>query len=149
MKNYEINLLTYALIPIEGNKTKVIEEDNIIIVNNTPTNIIDNSCRFFGSSYLGRHEGTKRMTGINYKTPIIVEESKNIIFFPTSSPRFNNCMWIALDKIDKYGKTKYNSYIQFKNMKIIDLDISYGSLDNQILRATKLESILRKRKFEK
>ena len=57
-------------------------------------NIIENSCEYFGSSYLGRHEGTKKLIGITHKAPIIIEESKNLIYFPTTSPRLTDCVWI-------------------------------------------------------
>ena len=62
--------------------------------------IIENSCRYFGSSYNGRHIGTKNLTGINYKSPIIIEETKNIIFFPTTSPKQSDCSWISLKYIN-------------------------------------------------
>ena len=39
--------------------------------------------------------------------------------------------------------------LQLKNGKEIDLDISYGSLNNQILRSSRLESVLVSRKKQK
>lgn len=146
MDKYEINKSTLAIIPISKNCSKVIEQENDYIINNSTTNIIDHSCKFFGSSYNGRCEGTKNLVGFNYKSPIIIEESKEIIFFPTSSPRFDNCSWISLNNIEKYIKKENISSIYFKNGLIMDLEISYSSLENQILRATMLESKLRQRK---
>ena len=78
--------------------------------------------------------------------PIIIEESKEIIFFPTSSPRLYECCWVSLKNIDKYQKLEKNALVLFNNGYLLELDISYGSLDNQILRATRLESVLRMRK---
>lgn len=148
ISNYEINNSTLAIIPISNKVSKIIEEDNNFIINKSTTEVVDDSCKFFGSSYLGRFEGTKSLLGINYKSPIIIEETKEIIFFPTSSPRFNDCFWISLNNIDKYLKdNNNNSIINFKNGQSIELNISYGSLENQIMRATRLESVLRKRKL--
>ena len=145
--NYEICQDTLAIIPIENGKSKVIETHGEIIVNKTPMEIIEDSCLYFGSSYDGRHTATKYLLGISYKSPIIIEESRNIIFFPTNSPRQYNCCWISLRNIIDY-KRKYNySIIYFDNGKNIILNISYGSLDNQILRATRLESIMRNKKI--
>ncbi|MBE6153380.1 MAG: competence protein [Firmicutes bacterium] len=145
--NYEICQDTLAIIPIENGKSKVIETHGEIIVNKTPMEIIEDSCLYFGSSYDGRHTATKYLLGISYKSPIIIEESRNIIFFPTNSPRQYNCCWISLRNIIDY-KRKYNySIIYFDNGKNIQLNISYGSLDNQILRATRLESIIRNKKI--
>lgn len=146
--SYEINSSTLAIIPITATVSRIIEFDDIFEVSKSTTDIIDDSCRFFGSSYLGRHEGTKQMIGVNYKSPIIIEESTSMIFFPTSSPRFDNCFWISLNNIDTYLRSRVNkSSIMFKGGKKIDLDISFGSLENQILRATRLESVLRQRKL--
>lgn len=143
---YEVNRETIAIIPVSETVSRVIEENETFLVNKSTTDIIDDSCKYFGSSYLGRHEGTKRLIGINYKSPIIVEETKEIIFFPTSSPRFNDCHWISLDKIVKHEKSVHGSVITFINGEKIEINISSLSLENQILRATKLNSVLRKRK---
>lgn len=147
LESYEINSHTVALLPIEGNYTKVIEEDSIYTVEKNTTEIINDSCKYFGSSFVGRKEGTKALMGISYKAPIIVEETKNLIFFPTSSPRFENCTWISLKHVNNYLKSSQNSLVTFKNGKQLELEISYGSLENQVLRATRLESILRHRKI--
>lgn len=144
--NYEINSSTLAIVPITKDVSKVIEEEDIITVHKSTTEIVDDSCKYFGSSYLGRHEGTKSMTGINYKAPIVIEESRDIIFFPTSSPRFNNCYWIALKKVLKYKKEDTQTIVVFKNGFELPINISTGSLENQILRSTLLESILHSRR---
>ena len=91
MDNYEINRNTLAIIPISYNKSKVIEKDNVFIINIDPINIIKYSCEYFGSTYEGRHKGTKSIMNITHKSPIIIEESKVLICFPTTSPRLNIC----------------------------------------------------------
>ena len=145
MISYEINCDTLALIPVSEKETKIIERNNIFNFNNSVMNIIENSCEYFGSSYLGRHEGTKKLIGITHKAPIIIEESKNLIYFPTTSPRLEKCIWIALNNIKTYERKNGKTELQFINNQKLRLDISFGSLDNQVLRATKLESVLRKR----
>ena len=149
LKEYEINSNTLIIIPISKKVSKVIEINEEFMINKNSTEIIDDSCKFFGSSYSGRFEGTKKLIGVNYKSPIIVEESREIIFFPTSSPRFDNCYWVCLNKIDKFKKTIHDSKIVFKNGLEIDIPVSYSSLENQILRSTLLESKLRDRKSHK
>ena len=147
MNSYNINNNTIALIPIKNRCTKVIEENDTFLVNMNPMKIIERSCEFFGSSYLGRHIGTKVLTGIRYKSPIIIEESNNIIYFPTTSPRLLECIWISLNHIDKYIKKEDKSLIYFINGEKLIINISYESFNNQYLRATKLEYIIRKRKL--
>ena len=145
LQEYEIGEKTLAIIPVDENISKVLEEDAVYFVNKKTKDIIDDSCRYFGSSYIGRFEGTMHILGFNYKAPIIIEETKKLIFFPTSSPRFNNCTWINLKNIKKYSRQLKQSIVCFKNGKEILLDISYSSLENQIFRATRLESILNER----
>lgn len=146
MKNYEINNNTIALI-FNNYKTIVFEKDNTFIIENLPNNIIKKSCEFFGCSYKGRVEGTKFLTGITYKSPLVIEESNEIIFFPTSSPRLNNCSWIRNKYVLNYSKFEKNKCeLMFINGKKIILNNSYESIDNQILRSSRLESIIRYRK---
>jgi competence protein ComK len=144
--DYEINSDTQVIMPVGKNSSKIIEKDDEYFIKNNVHSILEHSCEYFGSSFEGRKEGTKKLLGITHKSPIIVEESRKIIFFPTTSPEKIECTWINLEKIDKYYKNgPKKSRILFKNGKNIDLNISIGSLTNQILRATRLKYILDQR----
>lgn len=145
IEEYEVNKETLALIAVD-NKTKVVEEDKEFIVDKTPTQIMEDSCEYFGSSFEGRKQGTKKLIGITHKSPIIIEESNEIIFFPTSSPRLKECSWISLNNLKNYHKKEDKTNILFDNNQEILMDTSFNIIDNQILRSTLLESVLRKRK---
>ena len=145
MISYEVNCDTLALIPVSEKETKVIEKYDVFNVKKPIMEIIDDSCQYFGSSYNGRHEGTKRLIGISHKAPIIIEESKNLIYFPTKSPRLVNCAWIGLNSIKEYRSKNGKTEILLSNNKKMRINMSFGSFDNQVLRATQLESVLRKR----
>lgn len=149
MKNYEINDETLAIIPVSENQVKVYELEDSFFVDNQATQIMEESCRYFGSSLDGRRKGTETMIGVNYKAPVIVEESKEIIFFPMSSTRAHDTIWIGLKHIRTYYRTGKGITIEFQNGKKLTLDVSFGIVDNQILRATRLESALRGRKARK
>lgn len=148
MKNYEINGNTIALI-YDSNNTIVYEKSNNFILHNiVPNKIIKYSCEYFGSSYEGRVKGTNNLTGLTHKVPIIIEESNEIIFFPTISSRLNECSWIRNKYIKNYKKIPENKVeIEFINDKKIHLSCSYETINNQILRSSRLESILRYRKM--
>ena len=148
MENYEISSATLAIVPLDEEISKVYEEETEYIVNKSSNSIIKENCEFYGSSYEGRCIGTKSLTGIKTKYPIIIEESRNIIFFPTSSVRTKQSTWIALNKIKDINKKNYKSQVEFKNEEKLDLDISVYSLENQIVRATMLKSKLYERKLE-
>jgi competence protein ComK len=145
MNEYFINSGTCAIVPIGEELSKVIEIDNEYIINRSVKDIVNDSCKYFGSSYNGRFDGSKKILKMNYKLPIVIEETKNLIFFPTSSPRFDECTWISLNNVSNYEKNGKNTIVYFKS-RFLELNISYYSLENQIFRATMLDSILRKRK---
>ena len=53
------------------------------------------------------------------KVPIIVEDSKLIIFFPTSSYRGNNCIWISYNNLLKYSRVViYGNEEVLSNIKV-------------------------------
>ena len=148
MENYEINSGTLAIIPIDNNTSKIYEEEEQYIVKKSSNRIIKDNCEFYGSSYQGRCIGTKKLTGIKTKYPIIIEESRNIIFFPTTSSRTQQSSWIALNKIKTYSKYRNACQINFSNSQKVNLNISLYSLENQICRATMLKSKLYEIKLE-
>ena len=104
---YEINRATLAIIPVDEKTTKIYEEENEYVVNKSSNSIIKENCEYYGSSYEGRCIGTKYLTGIKSKCPIIIEESRNIIFFPTTSVRTQQSSWIALNKIKNFTKKNF------------------------------------------
>ncbi len=149
MKEYEINDSTMAILPDVEGKAIVLEDDYKYEVEEKPIGILDYSCKYFGSSYPGRKEGAKAILNSHYKLPILVEETQNLIFFPTISPEDNNCIWISLHKIKDYYESDdglHNTIIEFKNGEKMVVEISYKSFENQLLRASRLESVLRNRK---
>jgi Genetic competence transcription factor len=143
--NYEINRDTLAILPYNFDKSIVLEKDNEYVLDYTPYQIMENSCQYFGSSLEGRLKGTKNMLGSVYKAPILIEETRKIIFFPTSSPVIEENSWISLNNIVSYEQKGKQTLINFKNNKNVLVDIPYLSIENQVFRATRLESILRQR----
>ena len=145
MNNYEINEDTYAVISTDVGKTTIIEKNYEISVDNDAYKIMDESCKYYGSSYMGRVEGSKKILNCSYKLPIVVEESSVLIFFPIKSSLLDDCCWINLNSISNIEKVDNKSKITFKNGQEIVFDISKLSLENQIYRSTMLESIIFKR----
>ena len=102
---------------------------------------------FFGSSFDGRRLASKNIIGVDMKVPIIIEESKNVIFFPVSSCISKNSIWISYQNLIKYSKIDCNSsMLYFKNNKSIKLNTKYNLIDNQVIRCIKLDTLLCKRK---
>lgn len=147
-QRYEINDKTVALYAMTD-KTRVYEEDKSFVVDMPATEIMEESCSYFGSSLEGRKKGTANLIGVSYKAPIIVEESNNMIFFPTSSPKIKTCSWLRSNRIDRFYYKNNRLVVEFKNGSKILLNTSYDVINNQILRATRLEAVLHNRKMNK
>lgn len=145
MEDYEINEDTYAIIAENSKKTKIIEKESEYLVDNGAYKIMDESCQYYGSSYKGRLSAAKKILECSYKLPILVEESSCLIFFPLKSSLLDDCCWVNLNSIKKVEKCDKNSKITFNNGKEIIFEISKLSLENQIYRATRLESLIKKR----
>lgn len=147
MNNYVINAETLLIIPYGRGKSKVFEYDKNFIVNNRPIDIISDSCLFFGSSIEGRREAVKNILGIDMKVPILVEDVKNIIFFPISNCVNKNSIWISYQNLVKYSKfNEFSTVLYFKDNNDIKIDTKYSLIDNQVIRCIKLESLLIKRR---
>lgn len=144
---YEINRGTLAIVPKENVKSIVYEDECTYEVEETPFHIMEESCKYFGSSYQGRKEGARNILGAEYKVPIVIEDSDNLIVFPTTSPTSEDCMWISLKRVRKIEKMEYNNTkIIFDNGVEIDIPCSYRSIENQLSRASRLDLILRNHK---
>ena len=145
MKFYEINEDTIAIIPLEYEKTKIIEKEKEYIIEKRAYEIMDESCKYYGSTYKGRLNAAKNILNCAYKLPILVEESQKIIFFPTKSSLEEDCCWLNFNYIKDVKKIENKSIIKFKNNKEMIFDTSKLSIENQISRSTRLSYILSQR----
>ena len=144
---YEISKGTLAILPNEKNSSVVYEDDERYIITQTPYEIMEESCKYFGSTYEGRKDGAKEMLGAEYKVPIVIEDSSNLIVFPTTSPLSEDCVWISLKRVEKIEKIdSNNTRIIFDNKTEIIVDSSYRTIENQLSRASRLDLILRNHK---
>ena len=144
---YEISKGTLAVVPNEKNSSLIYEDEERYIVNQTPFSIMEDSCKYFGSTYEGRKNGAKDILGVEYKVPIVVEDSSNLIIFPTTSPSADDCAWISLKHVSKILKIdSNNTKIIFNNGTEIIVNCSFRSIENQISRASRLDLILRNHK---
>lgn len=146
MVKYEIDMSTLMIMSISENTTRVITIDDDFIVNDNSLSIIDNSCRFFGNSLKERINVTKRLVNISSKSPIIVEESRYILFFPLKSTRNKENIWVSYNNLDKYEKNGDKTIFNFKCGKTVEIKFSYYIIDNQVTRSLILDYEYNKRR---
>ncbi len=147
--SYNITSKTYALF-IDNNITKIIEENKTLYIKENLIDILNYNCYKYGSSFEGRKQGSSFLIKTRYKPPIILNEYESIILIPTHSSRNNLCSWFVLNNIlNYYPKTSTTTIVEFKNNTKINVNVSYSVFDKQVLKATRLESILRGRNNQK
>ena len=144
---YEINKGTLAIMPNENESSLVYEDEDRFLIEQSPFQIMEESCMYFGSTYEGRKDSARSILGAEYKVPVIVEDTDNLIVFPTTSPKSDDCIWISLKRVKNFERIdNSNTKVIFDNNKEIIVPVSYRTLENQISRASRLDFMMRKRK---
>ena len=144
---YEINKGTLAIMPNENESSLVYEDEDRFLIEQSPFQIMEESCMYFGSTYEGRKDSARFILGAEYKVPVIVEDTDNLIVFPTTSPKSDDCIWISLKRVKNFERIdNSNTKVIFDNNKEIIVPVSYRTLENQISRASRLDFMMRKRK---
>lgn len=147
IQKYEFSKGTLAVVPNEGETSLVLEDNDRYIVQDNPFHIMEESCRYFGSSYEGRKEGSRSILGAEYKVPIVIEDTNNLIVFPTTSPFASDCCWISLNRVQNIYKIDLShTKIVFDNQEEIIVPCSFRSVENQLSRAARLDLVLKNRK---
>ncbi|MCY7849581.1 competence protein ComK [Bacillus haynesii] len=141
---YEVNSSTMAVLPLgEGEKpaSKILETERTFLVNMKPFQIIERSCRYFGSSYAGRKAGTYEVIKVSHKPPIMVDHSNNIFLFPTFSSTRPQCGWLSHAHVHEFCAAKYdNTFVTFVNGETLELPVSITSFENQVYRTAWLRT---------
>ncbi|KAA6453417.1 competence protein ComK [Bacillus swezeyi] len=141
---YEVNSSTMAVLPLgEGEKpvSKILETERTFRVNMRPFQIIERSCRYFGSSYAGRKAGTYEVIKVSHKPPIMVDHSNNIFLFPTFSSTRPQCGWLSHAHVHDFCAAKYdNTFVTFVNGETLELPVSITSFENQVYRTAWLRT---------
>ena len=146
--NYEVSKGTLAIVPNNEESSLVYEDEERYIIKEKPFKIMEDSCKYFGSTYNGRKESAKSILGAEYKVPIVLEESSNLVVFPTTSPRAEDCAWISLKHVKRIKRIDSTSTkIIFNNDREIIVPVSFRSVENQLSRASRLDLIMRNRKI--
>jgi len=141
---YTVNENTIAFIPsydgVGGFKTTILEIDGFKECHLNPVELVDQNLRFFGSSLKGASEGTRYILGEGNMYPVIMNLKHQLVWFPSISPKKNDCVWLALNHIKSYKQNKNQSTkIIFTNGSSLNIDVSYSAFDKRMNRAYALK----------
>lgn len=147
---YEISPKTMAIVAVKNESgkinTKVMEEHSEYVIQIPPIKMIENACRYFGSSLQGRLDGTRDVCGFTYKAPITINPTSGIYFFPTNSPNDKRCSWLSHSHIKRVVPSeRQRAKVLFNNDKSIIVDASTGSITNQWYRTAQFRYLLSER----
>ncbi|MGG0658071.1 competence protein ComK [Rummeliibacillus pycnus] len=141
---YTIHENTMAFLPsydgVGSYKTDILEVDALKESLLSPIELVDKNLRYFGSSLKGASEGTRYILGEVNMYPVIMNHKQQLVWFPTKSPKKNDCVWLALNHIKNYKKNNNQSTeIIFTNDSSLNIQLSYSSFEKRINRASMLK----------
>ena len=148
---YRVNDKTLAVLPKKKKKSRILENNKNYDLNISTHKVIEHSCEYFGVSYNSRVEGSSKFIKSRYKTPIIIEETSRLVFFPINSPTKKNALWVSYNNISEYFpcKNQRHTIIKFKNGYKMEVDVSFYSFNQQFLKASRLSAVLNDRILDK
>ena len=154
VNDYDIHSETMALLPhfdrFANLNTIVMEENGHFLVPIAPKKVIDESCRYYGSSYEGRLEGVKRVMGISKKAPIAISAELGIFFFPLESPSNASCVWLSHSHIEKVKENdQRQALIVFVNGQSLVAPASRNQVEVKLLRTAQYRHLLEIRTAKK
>ena len=121
-EDYIINGETVVVLSVSDSCCRVFELEDCFEVNMSLKDIVELSCKYFGSSFNGRLDGSKYHLGDNYKLPIIIDEWRDIIIFPTKAYNSLGNYIISFNQIKDYEKIGNGVLIYMKNGKKVKLN---------------------------
>lgn len=97
-EKYRITKRTVAILPCFDmmKQSQIILEDGTDISTPLrPYQLLQLSCRQYNSSIEERIFIAKRVAGVKGKVPVVIEPTSGLVFFPTKSPKREDCEWYA------------------------------------------------------
>lgn len=97
-EKYRITKRTVAILPcydIMKQSRIILEDGTEISTPLRPYQLLQLSCRQYNSSIEERIFVAKRVAGVKGKVPVVIEPTSGLVFFPTKSPKREDCEWYA------------------------------------------------------
>lgn len=124
--------------------TEIIGIHKKYLVKCKPIDIIDFWCLSCGTSIEGSHSAFRHHLAITQKLPVLVNPVKLIFFFPTTSVRNMDCIWINSNQIKGIENSAETTKILFYCGRYLVSDVSARSLKLQVKRCRDLSGIIRR-----
>ncbi|ANU27570.1 competence protein ComK [Planococcus versutus] len=117
----------------------ICKKDGITQAGLSPFNLIDTNLRFRGSSMRGALDGARTLLDKAYMNPVILDNERDIILFPSKSPFREDCVWLSLRHVRTYKRSgASHTRVELSNGSTIRLDVSFHTFNKKIQRAYEL-----------
>jgi competence protein ComK len=138
---YEVTKHTMAILSSfnQDSQALVLDVRGEFHVKQTPMQIIRAACLEGRETYEGRRKAVMHHTSITQKVPIPINIFEQLIAFPTYSPTQIECVWIFYNKIKAIEPRGERSAVIFLNDHILELDLSFYTLERQMQRTAYCE----------
>lgn len=97
-EKYRITKRTVAILPcfdVMKQSRIILEDGSEITTPLRPYQLLQLSCRQYSSSIEERIFVAKRVAGVKGKVPVVIDPMTGLVFFPTKSPKRDDCEWYA------------------------------------------------------
>src|SRR5699024_7083726 len=119
-------------------KSKIIEENKVKYSKYSPMEILDVNCKSYGASLQGRFATAQKILGTKTKLPLPVFPLSGYYFFPTTSMKNEECIWISYYHILDLGNIKNQTYIHLRDKTMLQVKTSFNQLDRQRKRTSQV-----------
>ncbi|MCO7175015.1 competence protein ComK [Sporolactobacillus kofuensis] len=150
-KLYIIRPETMALLPYDRSDgslgTLIIEETRTCQVAQTPLQIVQESCSYYGSTYSGRKK-IAMMMGYKSMPPICVCNELGIYFLPLMAEASRNCVWLAHSHIRQWAKSEETPgtiFAYLTHNQKIELPINIRPFFNKVMKTAQYRLQIRER----
>lgn len=150
LKNYIVKQETMAFLPKYGENgtrmTIVMESHYTFEALSSPTELVDFSLKYYGSSLRGAGDGSRAVLGNITKYPVLMCERLDLYWFPSKSPKLHDCIWFGLHHVKSYSAyDKKKTKVVFSNGSSIVVEVSLYAFELRIQRAYRLRYMLDER----
>lgn len=136
--SYNIHTKTFALTSAKAidYDTIVLEKNRILRIQQTPMQIIKQSCYHGWTTYKGRRKAVIHHTNFYQKTPVPISITNRIYLFPTHSPNHIDNYWLSYQGIISIHPMKHipQTILQFKDGQTLKLNVSKHVIKTQMKR---------------
>ncbi len=119
----------------------LLKDGELVCVKHSPTEVVDLSMKYFGTSLRGGVDGGKSLLGEVHMMPVMINESLDMYMFPSKSPSSDRCVWFSLTHILTFLPfDKDHTQVILRDGTVFNIDCSYPVFHSRYQRTCMLKT---------